>query len=227
MLGCMGLGTRIRKGLVVAAFPAIFRADAHRDDLVRLGTDYGGWWVPESLLGPSSICYCGGVGTDISFDLGLIERFGSRVWGIDPTPRSGEWIAKQRLDPRFTFVPVGLSGAAGELRFYAPQDPDHVSHSSKNLQGTTTYFTARVQTLAGMMTELGHDHLDLVKLDIEGAEHDTIERMLADGIHPTVVCVEYDQPEPLSWARRTTAALRAAGYELVKLETLNLTFVRS
>ena len=31
----------------------------------------------------------------------------------------------------------GVSGEPGELRFYAPENPDHVSHSVKNLQRTT------------------------------------------------------------------------------------------
>ena len=220
------LKVKIRNKIVKAGYPALFRVDAPREDLMRLGTEYGGWWVPGSLLGPDSICYCAGVGTDISFDLGLIQTFGCRVWGIDPTPKTIDWIGGQDLDPRFTLLPVGLSDEPGDLRFYAPENPDHVSHSVKNIQRTATYFTATVQTLAGIMAELGHDRVDLVKLDIEGAEHDTIRRMLADGLRPPVLCVEFDQPEPLSWGRATTAALRRAGYDLVKLEGLNLTFVR-
>lgn len=220
------LGVKIRNRIVKASYPALFRVDGRRDDLIRLGTEYGGWWVPRSLLGPGSICYCAGVGTDISFDLGLIERFGCRVWGIDPTPKTIDWIGSQNLDPRFTLIPVGLSDEQGTLRFYAPENPDHVSHSVKNIQRTATYFTATVQTLAGLMAVLGHDRVDLVKLDIEGAEHDTIRRMLADGLRPTVLCVEFDQPEPLSWGRATATALRGAGYDLVKVDGLNMTFVR-
>lgn len=219
------LVTKVRNKAVVAAFPTLFRLDMHRDDLVRIGSDYGGWWVPSQILDADSTCYCAGVGTDVSFDLGLIERFGCRVWAWDPTPKAIDWIASQRLPDRYVFAPVGLAGAAGERRFYAPKNPDHISHSTKNLQRTTDYFTGRVDTVKGLMSSLGHDRLDLLKLDIEGAEHETIRSMLGDGITPTVVCVEYDQPEPLTWARRTTAALRSAGYKLVKVEAANLTFV--
>ena len=36
----------------------------------KLGTDYGGWYVPTNLnLDEKSIVYSGGVGEDISFDL--------------------------------------------------------------------------------------------------------------------------------------------------------------
>jgi FkbM family methyltransferase len=218
---------RVRNRLVRSvAFPVMFRPDTRRDDLVRLGSDYGGWIVPRSGIGPGSVCYCGGVGTDISFDLALIATFGCRVWAFDPTPRSIEWVRAQELDDRFTMVPVGIAGEGGELRFYSPENAEQVSHSVKNIQRTSTFFTATVATLAGLMAELGHDTVDLVKLDIEGAEHDAIRRMLADGVRPRVLCVEFDQPEPLSWGRATAAALRSAGYDLVAVEGLNLTFVR-
>ena len=220
-----GIATRLRNRAVMAAFPLMFRAEP-RPDLVRLGTEYGGWWVPRDLLGPDSICYLGGVGQDISFDLAMIETFGCRVWAIDPTPRTIEWIAGQDLPEHFTFLPIGLSGERGELKFYEPAHPGHISASVKNIQKTTDYFTAPVQTIAQVMSDLGHDHVDLVKLDIEGAEHDTIRQMIADGILPTVLCVEYDQPEPLAWARATTKLLREHGYQLVKVDQLNLTFVR-
>ena len=205
--------------------PFIHRAKSQHE-LVRIGSDYGGWWVPEGVLGPQSICYCGGVGTDITFDMGLIERYGCRVWGIDPTPRSVEWIAQQTLDHRFAMVSLGLAGAPGTARFYAPSDPEHVSHSLKNLQQTQDYFEARVVTVGGLQKELGHNRVDLVKLDVEGAEHDVIQQMLSDDIRPTVLCVEYDQPEPLSHGRATTAALKRHGYGLVKVDGFNLTFLR-
>jgi FkbM family methyltransferase len=219
------VATKIRTRLMKMGYSALYRADERRDDLVRIGSGYGGWWIPKDLLGPESICYLAGVGTDITFDLGVIERYGCRVWGIDPTPKSINWVAGQSVDERFTMVPVGLAAEPGTLRFYAPQDPNHVSHSIKNLQCTDTYFEARVTTIAGLMAELGHDHIDLLKLDIEGAEHETIRALLRDGLRPAVLCVEFDQPEPLALGRATTAALRAAGYDLVKVDCFNLTFI--
>jgi len=208
-------------------FPLIHQVEVARDDLIRVGNEYGGWWVPSSLLNRESICYLGGVGTDISFDLGIIQRFGCKVWAIDPTPKSIEWISGQSLPAEFTFVPKGLWSTREELKFFAPADATHVSHSAKNLQRTDTYFVAEVQSVKDFMAELGHERVDLIKLDIEGAEHDTIRQMLADGIRPSIVCVEYDQPEPLAWSRTTTKELRRAGYRVAKVDGLNVTFVRA
>src|SRR4051794_7177942 len=55
------------------------------DGLVTLGDpEYGGWVVPERLIGADWTCYSVGAGGDISFDMELIDRWGIRVRSIDP-----------------------------------------------------------------------------------------------------------------------------------------------
>ena len=77
------------------------------------------------------------------------------------------------------------------------------------------------------MKELGHDHPDLLKMDIEGAQHVVIESLVHDRVLPAVLCVEFDQPALLSDTRRSLRLLRGAGYALVKGEGFNMTFVRA
>ncbi len=139
-------------------------------NLQRIGTDYGGWVVPAAMIRPDWICYCGGVGEDVSFDLGLIERFGCSVFAFDPTPRAITYVAEEVANgPKFHFLPVGLWAEDTTLRFYAPANPAHVSHSIVNLQKRDTYFEAPCRSVPALMRELGHDRIDLLKIDIEGA----------------------------------------------------------
>ena len=49
--------------------------------------------------------------------------------------------------PRFHFMPVGLWSEDTVLRFFAPRDPAHVSHSVVNLQRTEDYFEAPVRSI--------------------------------------------------------------------------------
>ena len=73
----------VRNRVVRAAIrPALPRTS--RADMQRLGTPYGGWWVPVGLLDAESIVYSVGIGGDASFDLELMDRFGCHVWGFDP-----------------------------------------------------------------------------------------------------------------------------------------------
>ena len=93
---------------------------------VFLGTEYGGYAVIPELLRPGALVYSAGIGEDISFDLALIERYGCRVHGFDPTPRSLAWLEKQSLPAAYSFHPFGLAAFDGTASFAPPQNPEHV-----------------------------------------------------------------------------------------------------
>src|SRR3546814_8494552 len=48
--------------------------------LDKVGSDYGGWFLPLDLIRADWVCYAGGVGEDVTFDLGIIDRFGCQVF---------------------------------------------------------------------------------------------------------------------------------------------------
>lgn len=196
-----------------------------RPDLVRIGTSYGGWWVPADLVGKDSICYLAGLGEDASFDLGLVEEYGCEVWSMDPTPRSITF-AETIDEPRFHFLPVGVWSSEETLKFYAPQDPAHVSHSIVNAQHTTTYFEAECKTLRTIMGELGHGRIDLLKMNIEGAEVEVIKDMLAGGPLPKVLLVAFESAKGTADDMRSVRSLRKAGYVPVASWEHSITFVR-
>ncbi len=194
--------------------------------LKKIGTEYGGWIVPSGLVRAEWICYSGGAGEDISFDIGLIQRFGRSVNVFDPTPRAIAHVqATASAEPRLRFLPVGLWSKDTTLRFFAPRDPTHVSHSALNLQQTTGYFEATCRSIPSLMRELGHTGIDLLKLDVEGAEHQVIASTLAARVQPTVLCTEIDRPVSPLTALVTVARLLAHGYALVAVDAWNLTFV--
>jgi hypothetical protein len=57
-------------------------------NLLRLGSDYGGWtFEPSTDLQNSAIVSCG-LGEDASFDIEFASRFGAKVIIVDPTPRA-------------------------------------------------------------------------------------------------------------------------------------------
>lgn len=222
--------------------------------LVRLGTDYGGWVIPEDAIDAGSIVWCAGAGEDISFDLALIARYGCRVHCIDPTPRAiahvkalGEKAERGEPMPingkaehtyrevtpammeRLAFHPIGLWDRDDTLRFYAPKRKDHVSHSAVNLQGTETFFEATCRSPRSLMKELGLARIDLLKLDIEGAEHAVLDHLLAEGIHPQVLCIEFDyaaRGKRRREAVRRLWKLARVGYRLAWHRKWNVTLVR-
>lgn len=186
------------------------------------GTAYGGWSIPAGLLDSRSIVYSGGVGEDASFDLSVIQRYGCTVYAFDPTPRSVTFAATI-ADARFKFVPVGLWSEDGEQPFRGPANPEHVSHTIAP-NSDAVAFTAQCRSIASLTRELGHDMIDLLKVDIEGAEHEVLPSMLDKGVRPRVVCVELHGG--LWRALSLTRSIRAAGYVPVAVDGWNVTFVR-
>jgi len=206
-----------------------------RDDLKKIGSNYGNWVVPSSLLEPDSICYCVGCGEDISFDLGVIDLFGCDVYGFDPTPRAIAYVkdvAAQNL--KYHFYDVGLWDKEETLKFFVPKDPNHVSYSILNLQKTNEYIFVNVKRLSQLMKELDHQHIDMLKIDIEGAEYKVIESIIEDDIDVRIICIEYDECfNPLDGKyreriRSSVNSLIRKGYSLVCAQgDGNYTFVRS
>jgi FkbM family methyltransferase len=194
------------------------------EGLERHGTAYGGWTIPCGLLEAGSIVYSGGVGEDTSFDLGVIETYGCTVWAFDPTPRAVEHAAG--LDePRLEFLPFGLWSEDSIQQFHAPPFAEWVSHSITNQHATAPSFDAECRSVPSLMAELGHEHLDLLKLDVEGAEYEVL-RVVRDGsCRPRAICVELHRAGPLRRAREVWALVRA-GYSLVAAEGWDLTFAR-
>jgi FkbM family methyltransferase len=208
-----------------AGFVLIDRLRVQRGDLglERLGSEYGGWWVPVSLLGRESVVYSVGVGEDVTFDEELHRRCGCTIHAFDPTPRAQRYV--ERVRPvGITFHPYGVWRSNGTTRFYAPQDPSHVSHSILNLQDTETFFEGEVRTLGTAMKELGHPRIDLLKMDIEGAEYAVLEDMLATGVRPRIVCVELEHPSPVRNVR-AVLAMRRVGYDVCRVDGRNVTLV--
>ncbi len=221
----------------------------------KIGTRYGGWFVPNGLLSDQSLCYGVGAGEDISFEVGLINEYECEVHCFDPTPRAQRHVEQLRRNTfnglptfindsvsshydvdvgclaRLHFHALGLWSHDRAMRFYAPKDPAHVSHSIVNLQRTTNYFEAECRTLEAVMQTLGHTDLSLLKLDVEGAEYEILGSILGGNIRPAVLCVEFDEGyHPLDEAYLTriqdiVGRVKATGYRFTYVDGWNTTFV--
>ena len=75
-----------------------------------------------------------------------------------------------------------------------------------------------VRSIPSVLAELGHDHIDLLMLSVEGSEYELIEAILREGIPVGVLCVEFAQPTPLRRVEGTLARLREAGWRLAHSE---------
>jgi len=172
--------------------------------------------LPAGRIGPGSVCYCAGVGEDIALERHLAEALGADVWAFDPTPRAIQFMARAPYDAsRIVFEPIGLWSDDTVLRFNAPANPAHVSHSIVEELGGDGFFDAPCRSVASVMAANGHDHLDLLKMNIEGAEDVVLEAALAAGIRPGVIALTWEGPNAMKKAYDWTSRLRGEGYRLL------------
>jgi FkbM family methyltransferase len=175
------------------------------------------------------VVYSVGVGDNVSWDLALIERFGVTVHAFDPTPACVGWFGRQSLPPAFRFLPVGVAARDGVARFriprrgfnYLPARPDEAAAVA-----------APVRRLSTLMREMGHDHLDVLKLDIEGGEYEVLDDLLREELPVGQLLVEFHhnfRSIPFARTERAVRALNAAGYQLfhVSERGLELSFRHS
>lgn len=146
------------------------------------GSSYGGWAIRKDGLSDRSCVISVGIGEDASFDLSLIARYRCRILALDPTPKAIEWVRRNISSPLFQFEPLALSDSDGELRLYLPKNATHVSASMRQSDhNRNTFFEVpciRVSTLLG---KFGCSRVDVLKMDIEGAEYGVIRDMVASG----------------------------------------------
>ncbi|QGM47135.1 FkbM family methyltransferase [Methylocystis heyeri] len=215
---------------LVKSAPPLYRAlnrwrklRLHDPDTCRnvslLGSDYGGWGVDVGLLTPDSIAYSIGVGEDITFDLDLIDRTGCTVYGFDPTPGAVRWLASQQLPDRYHFVPIGIGVEDGAIDFSVPENPLTCSCTAldSSTQKSSNKVSCEVQTLASLQRRLGHTHIDLLKMDIEGLEYAVLDNIFESGSRPRQLLIEFHHlmySLPVTPTIAAVEKLRGLGYGL-------------
>ena len=139
------------------------------------------------------------------------------MYAFDPTPRSVEWVKQNVRTAKFVFHEVGLASTDGTASFAPPRKADHASYSggksSKMHDPASPLF--HVSRLATIMRRLGHQQIDLLKLDIEGFEYEAIDDMVSSGLRPQALAVEFHH-RMYGYSdkdtRRAVDELRRAGY---------------
>lgn len=228
--------------------------------MIRLGTSYGGWTIPkDNSLDKNSIIYSLGVGEDVSFDLSIQNLYGSNIILIDPTTRakyhyleisnfikSKKWAFKGNIQPdykstivdfknvdlnKIKYIDLGVWNEKTELQFYKQHNKNNVSQSLITNMFGDEYDIVNVDTLKNIMKRNNHTKIDLLKMDIEGAEIKVLNNMLDDGILPKYLCVEFDlYIKQKDYNNETKNIINRLvnhyNYSILTNEDMNITFVK-
>ena len=180
------------------------------------------WNYIGSRLGPDSVVYSLGVGDSVDFDIDLIKAFGLTVYAFDPTPWAMDWVDGLELPDEFIFKPWAAAAEDGSLRLYRRVDrrgkrAEVMWTADENAGDPDDYMDAPAYTVQSMMDKLGHRKVDLLKMDVEGAEFSILDGLRSVRQLPEQLLVEYHHRFPGIGKERTAASiemLRGLGYRI-------------
>jgi FkbM family methyltransferase len=206
-----------------------------------------------------------GLGEDASFDIAMAAKYAANIIVVDPTPRAIAHFnaivarlgrpaetaiaGRGRIDPaaydlsaiqpgQLALVQKALWSAPGEtMKFFAPKNPAHVSHSLVDYQHDYAQAGEHIEvvttTIEEIVADFGITRVPLIKIDIEGAEVAVLrDGYLLETLRPGQILVEMDILNlPSAKARREFNALdqrlRDFGYRLATWDRrANFTYVQ-
>lgn len=177
-----------------------------------------GWCVAKSPHKEGCIVYSFGLGDNITFEVSLASESGTAVHGFDPTPRSLGFVSAISRPAGLTVYRYGIADYDGTASFYPPSNAQNVSYTMLSVPGRGGLpIEVPVHRLSSIMKRLGHDRIDILKMDIEGAEYAVISDILSSGIRVGQLLVEFHHRFPGVGIEKTKQAvelLRSADYQL-------------
>jgi FkbM family methyltransferase len=191
--------------------------------IVKLGSNYGSKYVVDQPALHDSVLISGGCGEDISFDIEFAKTFNARVVMIDPIPRSQmhfeqviQRIGQPAIEPysssgkqpitaydlegikpdQLEFLPKAFWDKDQILTLFAPRNPNHVSYSFMDLQGTKSageQIDVTTVTISEIVKLIAPARVEVIKLDIEGAQLEVIRDCFNQKVFPSQIIVEIDE----------------------------------
>lgn len=199
-------------------------------DLIEIGGK--DTWSIVDPQEKSVFAVCAGVGLDIGFELGLAERWDTDIILLDPSPTGIQTM--ERIGPvaGITFKPLGLAAKDGVLKFAKPLDEAEGSFFAAGAEvPSEDLLELECLSLETILRQENKTSIDLLKMDIEGAEYEVLDALLASEISVSQVCVEIHVSTSSGaranlWeAARLIFRMYRNGFRIVYNSAMDFTFV--
>lgn len=138
------------------------------------GRQCGVWALPRGSVGQSSVVVDFGLGEDISCSQFLIDPYGCRIYGFDPTPKAVAFVRKKQTK-NIRFFDVGVAGSTRHARPYLLNDKGHESGSTTRashvgLQEVDVHLLGKGDLRQAIVSK----KMNVLNFDIEGAEYELL-----------------------------------------------------
>ena len=154
--------------------------------------------VNEKLINSNSIIYTYGVGTSISFEEQISNKFNCDVYCYDPTILAKNFMKNHIYNKnKIKYFDYGIWCEDKMMKFYNQLDKENIDSggSITNLFNNDAYDLLQCYRLETMMKKNNHDRVDVLKLDIEGAAIKVLDDILNSKIYPKQIIAEFECTE--------------------------------
>jgi FkbM family methyltransferase len=167
----------------------------------------------------------------------LIEKFKLTAYAVDPTQKHASALNElvRMYAPHFIHLPYAIVSVNREIEFFETLD-----HESGSIHGDHCHivkdrirkYTVQGKNIATLIKELGLVKIDLLKLDLEGAEYELIAHLTSEELAPVnQLFIEFHHHAFKRIKRRDTRkavlAIKSLGFKAFSLDSNNYLFYRS
>lgn len=171
----------------------------HLIPLEKLGSAYGGWFVPtifNDLNDNGKILVSAGIGHDVSFEIEM-QKNKFYIIAMDPIKECCEFALNSNLNlEKLEIINAGLWVHKGKASFYAPKNPNHDAWSITNSQntpksGSQLFEVITFEDIINKIPDISNK-LVMLKMDIEGAEWYLFEEVIKYNKYFHYIGIELD-----------------------------------
>tara|TARA_A100001015_G_C15011140_1_gene723149 strand:- start:1700 stop:2419 length:720 start_codon:yes stop_codon:yes gene_type:complete len=165
-----------------------FQRQAKSKNIVEIRNDeYTNNFLFLPTINEKSVVFDIGCAEDADLSQYFITHFQARCFGIDPTRKHFTALSEmeKKYQGKFTHLPYAVSHENSKLFFF-----ESVSNRSGSLKedhsnviaDTVNKYEVESITIPGLLAKYKIAEVDYLKLDIEGAEYELIERLDSDDL---------------------------------------------
>jgi FkbM family methyltransferase len=156
---------------------------------------------------------------------------------VDPTEKHAPALKElvDRYSPHFIHLPYAIASKNVEIDFF--ETLDHESGSLLNdhcniVKDRIRKYTVQGKNISTLIQEIGTDRVELLKLDLEGAEYELIGHLTVEELAPVnQLFIEFHHHAfrriHRSDTRKAVSVIKSLGFKAFTLDSNNYLFYRS
>ncbi len=183
----------------------------------------------------SSIVVDVGCGSEAEFSMHMIETYGLRAFGVDPTRKHARFLRdlEQRTKGKFRHLPLAVSEHDGVLTFHesGPNESGSILSTHTNIQNDhSSAYDVESVSLRRLVQRLGLQSADFLKLDLEGAEYELFDGLCEADLLPFaqifLECHHHCTPHTFQETTELVDRVCGLGFAVFTLDRHNFLFYR-